>query len=168
MKDVHIISILEGSPFNSLSESELEGVRAHVAHCDECRRAYEAAQISALLLKERAAEVIEPSPFFQTRVLAALRERQVSTETPLSSLRRLWKAAGALVSMMACLVVVLIGLTIFNASPDSDAQLTEIATSQNVYSPEYVVIDRGDLDSDPLPYDQVLGMIYDSEDDDGN
>jgi hypothetical protein len=64
--------------------------------------------------------------------------------------------------------VVLIGLTIFNSSPDSDTQLTEIATSQNIYSPEYVVIDRGDLDSDPLPYDQVLGTIYDSEDDDGN
>ena len=166
MRDNHIITMLEEKPFSRLSEGERAVMESHIAECPACLRAYGAARASAALIRERTASTIDVSPFFKTRVMAAIRERQLSPELP--ALQRMWKAAGALVSMMACLVVVLIGLTIFNSSPDSDTQLTEIATSQNIYSPEYVVIDRGDLDSDPLPYDQVLGTIYDSEDDDGN
>jgi len=166
MRDDHIKTMLEEKPFARLSEGEIVEIESHAAGCPACKRLYEAARASAFLIRARAAESVDVSPFFKTRVMAAIRERQLSPELP--ALARMWKAAGALVSMMACLVVVLIGLTIFNYSPDSDVQLTEIATSQNIYSPEYVVIDRGDLDSDPLPYDQVLGTIYDSEDDDGN
>lgn len=161
MKDVHIISILESSPFNSLSESELGSMRAHVAQCDECRRAYEAAQISALLLKERAAQEVLPSPFFQTRVLAALRERQALTETPLSSLRRLWKAAGALVSGMAVTVAALAAFTFF--APQLETTQQETASTFNAYSAEEVILAQGESVETDLSYDQVLSTVYESD-----
>src|ERR671922_301207 len=108
MRDEHIINILESAPFADLSERELASVTAHCATCASCQRAYEAARVSALLLKERVAESVEPSPFFQTRVLAALRGRQTNEAW---SFARLWRSAGALVSSMAAIVALLAGLT---------------------------------------------------------
>ena len=163
MRDRHIISILESGPFNSLSESDLATVRAHVAHCDGCRRAFEAAQISALLIRERAVAEVEPSPFFQTRVMAALRERQASTQAPISRLWRLWKAAGALVSGMAATVAALAVFTFFAPSPESTPP--DVASAFDAYSAAEVIIARGDLPEDDLSYDQVLTTIYEADED---
>jgi predicted anti-sigma-YlaC factor YlaD len=127
MRDEHVIATLEGKPFDSLSEGELATVRAHAGECAECRRAFDAARVSSLLLKERAAAVVEPPPFFQTRVLAALRERQAAGEA--WSFARLWKSAGALVASMAASVALLAGLTFVapDAQPAPDA--AEIASA---------------------------------------
>ncbi len=73
MKDKHIIDILENAPFADLTESESTLIRAHVEGCATCHRAYQAAQLSALLIKERTAEAIDPSPFFHTKVMAGCR-----------------------------------------------------------------------------------------------
>ncbi|HEX8355252.1 MAG TPA: hypothetical protein VF611_20270, partial [Pyrinomonadaceae bacterium] len=73
MRDEHIKAMLEAGPLASLGKAELAAARAHAEGCAECGRALEAALASALMLKARAAEEFEPSPFFQTRVLAALR-----------------------------------------------------------------------------------------------
>ncbi len=89
MKDEHVISILESKPLGALNENDLGLIHAHSALCESCRQACEAAQVSAMLLRERAAENFEPPPFFQTRVLAALRERQTANETWAWS--RLWR-----------------------------------------------------------------------------
>ena len=94
MRDEHVKGILDAAPLAQLGEGELAAVRAHTARCAECLRAYEAARSSSLLLKERAAAEVEMPPFFQTRVLAALRERRATEEAP--ALSRLWRAAGAL------------------------------------------------------------------------
>ncbi len=161
MKDTHIISLLESVPLAGLSDSEMAIVRAHTADCLECRRAFEAAQISALLLRERAAEEIEPSPFFQTKVLAALRERQAATEESASSLWRLWKATGALVSGMAVTVAALAVFTFVAPSPESAPQ--DAASTFDSYSVEEVILSRGDLPNDDLSYDQVLAAIYESD-----
>lgn len=161
MKDAHIISLLESAPLAGLSESEMTIVRAHAASCAECRRAFEAAQISALLLKERAAEAIEPSPFFQTRVLAALREQRAA-ETSAPSLWRLWKATGALVSGMAATVAALMVFT-FVAPSANTAQ--EAAATFDSYSAEEVIFSAGDLSDDDLSYDQVLAAVYESDED---
>ncbi|HEX8183550.1 MAG TPA: anti-sigma factor [Blastocatellia bacterium] len=166
MRDNHIITRLEERSVSHLSEDERAIVEAHVAACPACARAYQAARVSDSLIRARASETMDVSPFFKTRVMAAIREKHLSPEMP--ALARMWKAAGTLVSMMAGLVVILIGLTIFNYSPEPEVPSTEVATSMNIYSPEYVVIDRGDLEGEPLAYDQVLGTIYDSEEDDGD
>ena len=55
MRDEHIKATLDGAPLDTLGEDELAAVRSHAAQCKECARALEAARVSLLLLKERAA-----------------------------------------------------------------------------------------------------------------
>lgn len=163
MKDNHITSILERAPFNRLSESELTIVRAHTANCSECLRAFEAAKLAALLIKERAIAEVEPSPFFQTRVMAALRERQALAETPASSLWRLWKATGALISGMAATVAALAVFTFF--APAGEFAQQDMTSAFSTYSAEEVILAPGNPAGDELSYDQVLMTIYESDGD---
>ncbi|HEX8089399.1 MAG TPA: hypothetical protein VF762_11130 [Blastocatellia bacterium] len=166
MRDHHIISMLEEKAVTRLSEDELAAIETHAARCPGCGLAYEAARASCSLIRARASETVGVSPFFRSKVMASIKERRLSPEMP--ALERMWRAAGALVAMMAALVGVLIGLTVFNYSGDLLRRSTEIPASQNIYSAEYVMFDGGDMAGDYMPYDQVLGMIYDSEDEDGN
>ena len=159
MKEAHIIDMLERVPFGSLDEGELTTIRTHAAVCPDCQRAYDAARISALLLKERVAESFEPSPFFQTRVLAALRERQAADEVP--ALRRLWQTAGALVSTMALTVAALATLTFF--TPANTQPLTEspaLTTAVNNYTAEDLVFTPDEAADAPVSDDQVLATLY--------
>lgn len=164
MRNDHILKILEAGSVRSLSEAEIAALEAHAADCADCRRAYEAACISCDLIHALAAEKYEPSPFFKTRVMAAIRERELSPELP--AFARMWKAAGALVSSMAMLVLVLIGLTAFGyGSGPAATELAAAQSAQGLFSPEQVVLDMGADES--LAYDQVLSIMYDLGDSDG-
>ena len=154
MKEKHIIDILDNSPLASLSESDLNAIRAHAESCPACRHAYEAAQLSTLLVKERAAETIEPSPFFQTRVLAALREQQ--NNVPFLS--RLWKLAGALVSSMALTTAALAAFS-FLAPGAGTSTSQETTAALSPYSAEAVVFNQ-DQSDDQMTDEQVLSAIY--------
>jgi hypothetical protein len=165
MRETHIIKLLEERPLGSLNEREIANAETHVAQCSECKRAYDAARISAAVIVARASEATEVGPFFKTRVMAALRERRLSPEAP--ALMRMWRAAGTLASTMVALVMILVAVTIFTTGPDSQILSTTIAVSQNIYSPEYVVLEQGDLDDD-LTYDEVTATIYELEDADGH
>jgi predicted anti-sigma-YlaC factor YlaD len=160
MRDTHIISSLEEKSFDSLSDDDLAKAESHIAVCDECKSAYDAARIASRLLQGRASETVEVAPFFKTRVMAAIRERRLSPEEP--ALVRMWRAAGALVSTMAVLLVILAGMTIFSENPDSQVE----TASHNLYSPEYVVLVRSDPGDDELANDEVVSTIYDLEDGD--
>ena len=162
MRDEHIIHMIENAPLSDLSESEMASVSAHASQCAECRRAFEAARISQLLLRERVAETLEPSPFFQTRVMAALRERQAANE--ISALRRLWNATGALVSSMAATVAALAILTVFAPGTQPSSAPQEMA-SINSYSAEEVLFDQNQTPEDQMSYGQVLSTLYESDDD---
>lgn len=155
MKDEHIIDILEQAPLAALSESELNLIRAHTRVCRVCLQAYEAAQLSTLLVKERAAESLEPSPFFQTRVLAALRERQAAG-SPL----KMWKAAKALVSAMAATVAALAVLTFVVPADTNDVR----QVASNSYSAEEVILDQDSSSPEQMSYEQVLATIYSADD----
>jgi len=163
MKTQHIISILEHTPFASLSESDLILIRAHTDLCSDCQPAYQAAQISALLLKERAAETFEPSPFFQTRVLAGLRERQTADEP--RAFRRMWRAAGALVSSMAVTVATLAVLSFVVPSTQSTLGPQNMASVSDAYSTEEVILNQRDSPDDQISEDQVFTTLYGAEDD---
>jgi hypothetical protein len=165
MRDEHIINIIENAPLSGLSESELANIRAHTEQCAECGRAFEAARISQLLLRERVAETIEPSPFFQTRVLAALRERQAASEV--SAFRRLWNATGALVSSMAVTVAALAVLTVFAPGSQTTSGSQEVASVYNTYSAEEVLFDQSEANAaaEQMSYGQVLSTLYESDDD---
>ena len=164
MPDKHIIRTLEEKPFNSLSADDIASVESHIAICKECKSAYEAARVAASLIQARTAQTVDVGPFFNVRVMAAIRESRLSPEE--APLVRMWRAAGALVSGIAVLLMILVGMTIFSKSPDSQIELT-MAASQNLYSPEYVVLERGDPGDEELANDQVVSTIYDLEDGDG-
>jgi len=157
MRAKHITEILDNASLASLSENELTEVRAHVVACESCRKAYEAARISTVVLKSRAQTVIEPSPFFQTRVLAALREQQAMESVP--AMLRLWRSAKAVVSTMAVTTAALAFVSFVLPSQSTPA------TDQNasVYSAYSVIMDQSA--DDQMTYDQVLGTIYEDDDD---
>lgn len=159
MKDKHIINLLESGPLAELSESDLSEIRAHADECAGCHQAFEAAQIAALLLKERAAETFEPSPFFHTRVMATLRERQAANEQWAWS--RMWRAAGALASSMAATVAALAVLTFV-----IPGQVTTVTpeTALSAYSAEEVILSHGESD-DQFSDGQVLTTLYGADED---
>ena len=156
MKDEHIKKLLDEAPLASLGGAELAAVRAHAEGCAECRRAFEAARAASLMMKARASESFEPSPFFQTRVLAALRERRAAEEG--WTLARLWKSAGLLVSSMAATVA---ALAVFTFVAPEQTPAREVA-NVGTYSAEAVIFDEGD---DEMTYEQVLTSLYDSDED---
>src|SRR5574338_308570 len=153
----HITEILDRASIATLSESELNEVRAHVLECMSCRNAYEAARLSAVVMKSRSQVVIEPSPFFQTRVMAALREQQAVESVP--AVLRLWRSAKVLVSTMAVTTAALAVVSFMQ--PSQTAPATDQPAS--VYSAYSVIMDQGD--DDQLSYDQVLSTIYEDDDD---
>jgi anti-sigma-K factor RskA len=161
MKGEHIISLIENSSLASLSESELHAIRMHTADCSNCLKAFEAAQVSLILLKERAAVSHEPSPFFHTRVLATLREQQAKNEG--WGLLRLWRTAGLLTSSMAASVV-LLGVLTF-AIPSNQSLQQEV--SVNAYSAEDVILNQNPND-DFASDSQVLSTLYDGEEEAAN
>ena len=154
MKDKHIIEVIDSVAFASLSQTELDEVKAHTRECASCLTAFEAAQVSALVIKQRAQVKIEPSPFFHTKVLAALRERQQAESVP--AFARLWKSASALVSTMALVTIALAVMTF--VYPDQATAVTEQVASG--VTAEAVIFDQLD---EPLTYEQVLATIYEEE-----
>jgi hypothetical protein len=158
----HITEILDNSPYTALSEAELSTIRAHTANCSECASAFEATQLSALLLKERISDAAESAananPFFQTRVLAAWREQQSGGGA--WSFRRLWNATGALVASMAATTAALAVLMFVAPATNSTDQPTAALVP---FSAESVVLEQ-DRDDNQLTNDQVLSAIYDNDD----
>ena len=156
MKDKHITEILDNASIATLSERELNDVRAHVLECVSCRDAFEAARVSAVVMRSRAQATIEPSPFFQTRVMAALREQQAAQSVP--AMLRLWRSAKALVSTMAVTTAALAVVSFMQP-----AQTTPVADqTASVYSEFSVIMDQ-DAD-DQMSYEQVLSTIYEDDD----
>jgi len=149
--------VLDNVALASLSRSELDEMRAHARHCEPCGSALTVAQLSARIMKERAQVVIEPSPFFQTRVMAALREQQAVESVP--AFLRLWKSARALVSSMAVTTAALAALSFMVSAPATNA----LDQTASAYSAESVVFDEGG--DDQLTYDQVFNAIYTDDED---
>lgn len=157
MKNKHITEILDNAPIAMLSESELNEIRTHVLECMSCRDAFEAARLSAVVIKSRAEATIEPSPFFQTRVMAALREQQAVESVP--AMLRLWRSAKALVSTMAVTTAALAVVSFIQPSQTTPV-LDQTASAYSAYS---VIMDQ-DAD-DQMSYEQVLSTIYEDDDD---
>jgi predicted anti-sigma-YlaC factor YlaD len=158
MESKHIIDILEDGPLTAISAENLAAIRLHVAMCGSCRDAYEAAQLANVMMHQRSSQVIEPTPFFQTRVLAALKERQANESVP--PFLRLWRSAGALVSSMALTTAALAVFSFLSTGSNYNvAQETAVLSN---YSAEGVILDQEQND-DQISYDQVLNTIYDDD-----
>ena len=157
MNSEHITEALDDVALASLSRSELDEMRAHARDCEPCANAFAAAQLSARIIKERAQVVVEPSPFFQTRVMAALREQQAIENVP--AFLRLWRSSRALVSSMAMTTAALAVLSFVFAAPTT----TALDQTASAYSAESVLFDQGG--DDQLTYEQVLNAIYTDDED---
>jgi hypothetical protein len=155
MKEKHITEILDNASIGSLSESELNEIRAHAQDCVSCRSAYEAARLSAVVIRSRVKSTIEPSPFFHTRVMAALREQQAVENVP--AMLRLWGSAKALVSSMAVATAALAVLSFALPSPAIPAPDQAVSA----YSAESVLL--GQRNDDQMSYEQVMSTIYDDD-----
>lgn len=154
MKDKHIIDVLDYSSILNLSERELSDIQVHVQDCVSCRGAYEAARASAIVLQSRAQAMIEPSPFFHTRVMAAWREQQAVESVP--AMWRLWSSAKALVSSMAVTTAALAVLSfMMPATPQADQTVSYL-------SAESVIM--GQASDEQMSYEQVLNTIYEDDD----
>jgi anti-sigma factor RsiW len=154
MSNQHIIDLIDEKRLTELSETELSTVRAHISTCGDCRSAYEAAQLSALLLQERAAEAFTAPAFFHTRVLATLRERNNANQP--WAWTRVWHAAGALASSMVVTVAALAVLTF--AIPGSQEALVPDIASNN-YAEE-VIFNQGEPADDQVSDGQILKTLY--------
>ena len=155
MKEKCITELLDNSSIEKLSEIELNQVRTHAQDCVSCRGAYEAAKVSAVVLKSRAQAAVEPSPFFQTRVMAALREQQAVENVP--AMLRLWRSSKALVSSMAVTTAALAALSFLLPTPVTSV----VDQTASVYSAESVIMGQSE---EQMTYEQVLSTIYADED----
>lgn len=162
MRSEHILDILDEKVFGQLNEIEKQTIETHAAHCKSCSQAYKAAQLSSVLLKAGAAQNFEPSPFFQARVMANLREKQVSMN-PFLAFGRMWRASRTLVVMMTTVVVALIALTIF--APEFNKVSSASVSSFDNYSPDVVILNERVSSKEPTN-EQVFQMIYGSENSD--
>jgi len=167
MREKHIVNLLD-RPLGSLSVAELDIVKAHIAACSECLSAYEAAQASLLLLQERASVVVEPPPFFQTKVMAAIREQKLAPKR-LGSLS-MWQTTRPLLASMGAFIVMLLALTFLTDSSQPPIEPSDLA-SMNDDSPEWVIVDPDEAE-DEMTYSQAFTVLYDPPldlgDNDGN
>ena|SRR5437773_412570 len=159
MKDKHIIDLLEATPLSGLSEIDWSMIEKHSNECAQCRQAFEAASLSAILLKEHAKQSLAPPPFFETRVLAMVRERQTGNDA--WAFGRMWRAAGALVSSMAATVALLAVLSF--ALPGGQNSNSNVISTANSYSAENVMLNETDASDDQISDAQVLTTLYDSD-----
>jgi anti-sigma factor RsiW len=155
MNNQHILNLLEENSLRRLSEEEKLRLEAHTKSCADCRKAYQAALVVAELLRERASETLEPSPFFKSRVMAALREKRAA-EQPWS-FGAIWQMTRALVASMVAVVVLLVALSFFG-EPATDTYQSSAA--DNLYSAERVIFEGGNADG--LTDGEVLTTLYDS------
>jgi anti-sigma factor RsiW len=158
MKSKHITEILDRKGFSGLNNSELTLVSSHTTECPECKRALQAAQISAVLLKVRAeSEAFTPSPFFQAKVMNAWRERTEKMRQPIFAFRRWWQASYGLVFSMCLIVFTLVGLTIFAPLPNANDVQAEMS-NYSLYSTENIILNQ--KTSRDLTPEQTLEVIY--------
>src|SRR3989442_9978857 len=106
----HITRLLEENAVSRLSPENLSIIRTHIKDCPDCRQAYEAAQVAADLLQVHASQTAAPSPFFTTRVMAAIGE-QANADRSLWI--RFWKAMRLPISAMVGVVLLLLAVTFF-------------------------------------------------------
>lgn len=159
MRNEHILDILDEKAFGELNEIEKHSIEAHAAQCPSCFKAYKAAEISSVLLKASIAQNFEPSPFFQTRLMANLREKQISIN-PFQAFGKMWKASRTLLAMMTTVVAVLIALTIF--APEFNRVSSASVSAFDGYSTEMVILNERISTKEPTN-EQVFQIIYESD-----
>jgi hypothetical protein len=131
-------------------------VLAHCQSCAECRRWFDSAAVARSLVKIRASHEFEPSPFFKTRVLAAIRDR--GPITTLWSAEKMWRSTRIIVASMCALVVILLALNLFAPRPIDGATAVD---TRGGYAVERIVMDdNSNAPDENLTSGQVLDTVF--------
>ncbi|MCI0663272.1 MAG: hypothetical protein L0220_19575 [Acidobacteria bacterium] len=152
MGEQHIIELLDTRPLSDLRDAELSAINEHTASCLSCRQAFQAAQLSNLLLRSRAELKTEPSAFFKTNLIAAIKDEQVQLGP--FSVFRIWREAYSLIYSMAALAVIIGGLTLSQLG--SNTQNMRLSTTD----PLEMLVYGTDSASVELSYGEVLMDLY--------
>jgi hypothetical protein len=161
MKGNHIINLLDEQPLASISASDIEIIEAHTGYaneangCAKCLRAYQAARASSQLLQERASLVIEPPPFFHTKVMAAIRERNQPPE--LLGFQKIWQSARTLVASLTILVALLTAVAFYTGN-DLPSGISLGGSSDSADS---AMFGPETLSEEEITYGQVMANLYD-------
>jgi hypothetical protein len=140
MKNGHISDLIENNGVAGLNATDKALVESHVAECAACADAFRKLEVANVLIRTRLMESIEPSPFFSTRLMAAVRAKRVEADG--QTLWGLWRMARGLVTGMAATVVLLGGLTFFSGANQLGVESASI-TSPGASSPEQVLFQDG-------------------------
>lgn len=161
MKVVHVTEIIDDRGLAALTDSEREMIEIHSAECAECSEALFAARFAQGMLRSHSETVTaEPPAFFETRVLAAIRERN-GERAPFWSFRRWWQASYGMVGAMVLIAAVLGMLTLFAPASNDQADMS----SYSLYSTEADVLNQ--RSARDLSREQLLEVIYSGKKDQG-
>ncbi|HLA96655.1 MAG TPA: zf-HC2 domain-containing protein [Pyrinomonadaceae bacterium] len=161
MKDKHIGDLIQENRIKDLSDADTTFVEAHMKQCPRCRMEFEAARIASVLLESRAAQTLEPSPFFEARVMNAWRERQAALMPLADRLWQAWNDTKLLVSGLATSLAVLLVLTFAGPGIRNDALLQ--ASADDPYSAESILFAHQEVAGDLTDVD-LLTEIYGDDD----
>jgi hypothetical protein len=151
MQEEHIIELLDTRPLSDLKANELSAIDEHTTNCSRCREAFYASQISNLLLRSRVELNFEPAPFFETKVMAAIRDEQVQIGP--FSFFRIWREANHLIYSMAALALILGLLTL--SQPAANNTNMRLSTMDPL-----LIVYGTDSNFDELSYSQVMLDLY--------
>lgn len=156
MKCEQILEIIDEQDFFELEDSARARLEEHCRSCDTCSRAAAAARVTSAMLVARAesAKTFDPSPFFGTKVMAAIRSK-ASRRVAGEAFIRWWQASYSTVSVMVVLVLFLVVGAALAPRKDEEAGA---ATPSNLYPTETVLIDH--RPSRELNKEQVFQVIY--------
>jgi len=155
---------IDAQPLNQTDGDARLAVLAHCDACVECRQWLQAASIATSLIRARACEETQPSPFFKTRVLAAIREHGgVSARGQLD----VWRSAWSIVASMLAVVIVLLALNLFAPRPVEEFAIGG-DNSRGRDSIERVMMeDNGGPADENLTSGQVLDTVFAQGDSNG-
>jgi len=172
MECTEVRSLLEGpnslAGLNRDGEGLLADILSHAEHCDGCRAIYRARLVCDSLIQARSAAIIEPPPFFETRIMAAIRERGAQARR--AFLPALWREAGVVLTSIVAVVVILVSLTLMAGPRAAAIHAAQGAqdTTAGPYSAEQVVMgdaggDAGSAADDSLSNAQVVDTVFNSD-----
>lgn len=142
---------------------QLSELRLHSEGCEGCRAMYQNWLISDSLIKCRSAETLEPTPFVETRIVAAIRAAKDRSKP--AFLAALWQKAGVVLTSIVALVVILVSLTLIS-TPSSIGNVAQdvSSVSSGSYSAEQVVMgDPGSVADDNLTNTQVADTLFNTD-----
>lgn len=146
-----------------LNKEQFFTIQRHAQECESCSQSYRIRLVAASLVEARAAEQIDPTPFFAARVMNALKEGRAAGRPPF--LAAMWRQAGFVLASLVVLVVALASLTLYAGRTSSAIAANTQESAIGSYSPEQVVMgDAGSINDDSLTNSQVVDTVFNSGD----